>query len=200
MKINKYCVFCVDDEPQVCKAVELTLLREKYDVRTFTSAKECFKSLARKKCDVLISDVNMPEINGIEFLLKVQSRYPWLPLLVITGYGSVPLAVRAIKAGAVDFIEKPFGRNALLEKVKLAIEQSARNLLTLQNGLTKTESRVLELVMAGKGSKEIAQMLGRSIRTIEDHRANIMRKLDADNIVDLIKKVSVPANLGKKPQ
>jgi two-component system, LuxR family, response regulator FixJ len=199
MKNGNYCVFFVDDEPQVCKAVELTLQRERYHVRTFTSASECLKLLATEKCDVLISDVNMPEINGIEFLIKVKSLYPWLPLLAITGYSSVPLAVRAIKAGAVDFIEKPFGRNSLLEKIKLAIEQSARNLLTLQNGLSNAESRVLELIVAGKGNKEIAQILDRSIRTIEDHRAKIMRKLDADNIVDLIKKVSVSKNL-EKPQ
>jgi two-component system, LuxR family, response regulator FixJ len=200
MKKKKFYIFFVDDEPQVCKAVELTLQRENYHVHTFTSASECFESLAREKCDVLISDVNMPEIHGIEFLVKVQSQYPWLPILMITGYGSVPMAVRAIKAGAVDFIEKPLSRTPLLEKVKLAIEQSARNSSTQQNGLSKAESRVLKLITEGKCNRAIAQILGRSIRTIEDHRANIMRKLGADNIVDLIKKVSVPENLDKNPQ
>jgi two-component system, LuxR family, response regulator FixJ len=199
MKRGNYCIFYVDDEPQLCKAVTLILQQEKYHVCTFTSANECFKSLTSEKCDVLISDVAIPEANGIEFLTKVKSQYPWLPILVISSYSSVPLAVRAIKAGAVDFIEKPFNRNALLEKVKHTIEQSARNLVTLQNGLTKAESRVLEFLMAGKGNKEIAQILDRSIRTVEDHRANIMRKLGADNVVDLIKKVSFSENIGKTP-
>jgi two-component system, LuxR family, response regulator FixJ len=195
MEKKKYCVFIVDDEPEVCKAVELTLQRQKYHVRTFTSANMCFKALASEQCDVLISDVNMPEINGIEFLVKVKSQYPWLPLLVITGYGSVPRAVHAIKVGAADFIEKPFEREMFLAKVKAALEQSVRYRLEQNSNLTKTESRILELIVAGRCNKEIARLLHRSVRTVEDHRAHIMQKLDAKNIVELVKQVLPTANL-----
>jgi two-component system, LuxR family, response regulator FixJ len=195
MESKNYCIFFVDDEPVVCKAVELTLQRQEYRIRCFNTAKKCLDTLAVEDCDLLITDVNMAGMNGLELLNRVRNDHPLLPVLIITGYGSVPLAVGAIKAGAVDFIEKPLERQTLLAKVKAAIEQSARHRFEQSNNLTRIESRILDLIVAGKCNKEIARRLNRSVRTIEDHRFNIMHKLEAANIVELIKKVSVTGEL-----
>jgi two-component system response regulator FixJ len=200
MEVKKYNVFFVDDEPDICRVVEHILCRAHYNVRTFTFVSECLRTLVNEDCHLIISDVNMPEMNGIEFLLQIRRQYPWMPVLIITGYGNIPMAVRAVKSGAADFLEKPIDKNALLEKVKLAIEQSARNLLRLQHDLTPTELRVLELLMTGKPNKEIAQIICRSVRTVEEHRANIMHKLEARNLVDLAEKASMLLAAAKNPQ
>lgn len=198
MDRENYKIFLVDDEPGVSQAIAVTLQREKYQVHCFNAAEECLNVLASEECDLLITDINMPGINGIELLNRAQNICPFLPLLAITGYGNVQIAVGAIKAGAVDFIEKPLEREAFLTKVKAAVEQSVRNKLKQNNGLTATESRILELIVTGKCNKEIARMLHRSIRTVEDHRHNIMRKIGAVNIVELVQKVSTQTMLSSE--
>jgi two-component system response regulator FixJ len=179
-------VFFVDDEPAVCKAVELTL-RRCYSVKCFVSARRCLNTLRNSECDLLITDVNMPDMDGIELLKEAKKLYPTLPVLVVTGYGDIPLAVRAVKSGAENFIEKPLQSTTLLRLVETALKKAdIVNPLTHKK-LTAVELKVLKLLVAGKSNKEIARLLNRSIRTIEDHRSHIMCKLGACNIVDLVK-------------
>ncbi len=179
-------VFFVDDEPAVCKAVELTLKR-RYSVECFASARHCLNALRNRECDLLITDVNMPGMDGIELLTEAKKLYPTLPVLVVTGYGDIPLAVRAVKSGAENFIEKPLQSATLLPLVEAALKKADIVNPLAHKKLTAVEMKVLNLLVAGKSNKEIARLLNRSIRTVEDHRSHIMCKLGVENIVDLVK-------------
>jgi len=133
----------------------------------------------------------MPEMDGIKLLAKVKGMMPSLPVLVITGYGDVPAAVKAMNNGALDFIEKPLDRESFLSSVESALKRSARPHLPVAKVLTKTEMRILRQLLDGKSTKEIARLQHRSVRTIEDHRHHIMHKLGVDNLVDLVKQAAV---------
>jgi len=187
---SKYSIFVVDDEPKVCQAICETLEESGAKVTCFNSAAECLEQLRGKKCDLLITDLRMPQMDGFELLKKVRVLAPWLPVLVITGYGDVPMAVKTIKAGAVDFIEKPLVKDDFLRRVNLLLEQSM--LLNPYTGtsLTKAESHILQLIVNGKSNRQIADLLHRSVRTIEVHRSRIMDKLGAENLIDLFKKAA----------
>jgi len=186
MRVAQKSVFFVDDEPAVCKAVELTLKRH-YAVRCFTSACRCLDTLRRHECDLLITDVSMPGMNGIELLKEAKRLYPTLPVLVVTGYGDIPLAVYAVKSGAENFIEKPLRSTTLLSLAEAALRKADIVNPLAHKKLTPVELKVLKLLVAGKSNKEIAHLLNRSIRTVEDHRSHIMSKLGVTNIVDLVK-------------
>jgi len=162
------------------------LQRRGWRVRTFLNAIDCLEALHNEDCDLLIIDVNLPRMDGMELLRHVKRLRPSLPVLMVTGYGEIPLAVEAIKDGAADFIEKPLERTAFLQAVELALGTGTDPLTGKM--LTKVEKRVLGFILEGKTNREIADTLHRSIRTIEDHRARIMRKLGVDNVVDLVKK------------
>jgi FixJ family two-component response regulator len=142
-------------------------------------------------CDLLITDVKMPGMNGIELLTEVRSLAPWLPVLLVTGYGDVPMVTSAFKAGAVDFVEKPLDRQTLLSAVESVLKQINPSDPTLGKALTRTERRVLRLLLDGKTNKEIGVLFGRNIRTIEMHRDRIMRKLGVKNTVELVKRATV---------
>jgi FixJ family two-component response regulator len=144
-----------------------------------------------QSCDLLITDVRMPGMDGIELVRRAKCIAPWLPILVITGYGDIPMAVRAVKAGAAEFIEKPLQKQSFLEVVQAALKQQDLKNLLKGKPLSKKEMAILRLILQGRSNKEIAQTLHRSIRTIEDHRRHIMRKLDVDNVVDLAKRATV---------
>ncbi len=133
----------------------------------------------------------MPEMDGIELLAKAKRLAPWMPILVITGYGDIPTAVTAIKAGAVDFIEKPLDRKSFLWKVKSILQQNTFDDSYKGKPLTESEMIVLKLVITGKSNKEIAYLLHRSVRTIEVHRSHLMRKLDVDSVVNLVKRAAM---------
>jgi FixJ family two-component response regulator len=138
----------------------------------------------------LITDVKMPEKDGIELLSEVKELLPWLPVLVVTGFGDVPMAVRALKAGAEDFIEKPLDRDAFLEKVRtLLVEHAAQNAL-LDHSLTRTEMKILFHILDGRNNREIATLLHRSPRTIEVHRRHLMQKMNASNVVELLRRAA----------
>lgn len=189
--ITKQYVFLVDDEPKVCKMVGRTLEQTGLKVSYFARAAECLKQLHSQKCDLLITDVKMPEMDGIELLTKVKHIIPSLPVLVITGYGDIKMAVKALKMGASDFIEKPLDRQSFLSVVDSVLKQNTQPHRFVGNALTKTEMIVLRLILDGKDTKEIARLRHRSVRTIEDHRSRIMRKIGVDNLVDLVKQTAV---------
>jgi FixJ family two-component response regulator len=133
----------------------------------------------------------MPDMDGIELLIKVKAILPSLPVLIVTGYGDVPMAVGALKAGAADFLEKPLDRQSLVSVVEGLLKRATLVPADLRRALTKTETSVLRLILTGKNNKEIAMLRHRSVRTIEDHRRRIMAKLGAHNLVDLIKRVAI---------
>jgi two-component system response regulator FixJ len=188
---EKQYTFFVDDQADICKAVSNTLEEIGLKVRCFTSGTDCLTQLRSHKCDLLITDVKMPGMNGLELLNEVKRIIPSLPVLVITGYGDIPMAVKALRQGALDFLEKPLDSKSLLLTVESALSQSPRAHRLVAKVLTKTEMRVLRLLLDGKNTKEISRLQHRSIRTIEDHRCNIMHKLGVDNLVDLVKQTAV---------
>jgi len=188
---EKQHVFFVDDEPDICQVVSTSLRQVGMKVTCFTSAANCLKRLRSQRCDLLIADVKMPEMSGLELLTQVKSIVPSLPVLIVTGYGDIPMAVRAMKTGALDFIEKPLERESFLSVVKLALKRHPKSHPLVGKVLTRTEIKVLRLILDGKGNKEIAYLLNRSVRTIEDHRRHIMRKLCVDNLVDLVKQTAL---------
>jgi len=183
-------IFVVDDEPSVCKVVGRTLEQAGLTVSCFGRAIDCIKRLHEQKCDLLITDVRMPGMDGMELLRDAKRVAPWLPIMLITGFGDIPLAVKAVKSGAADFIEKPLDKETFLRKVRSILQQSPYTDSWRGRRLTKAEISVLKLLVEGKSNKQAARLLGRSVRTVEDHRRNIMRKLDVNNAFDLFKRVA----------
>ena len=193
-------VFFVDDESGVRKAVAETLEGVGFRVSCFGDAKSCLKALDSQNCDLLIADVKMPSMDGIELLRKVKRVVPWLPVLLITGYGDIPLAVEAMRAGAEDFIEKPLDKKDFLRRVVRTLQKKGVSDSYRGKSLSDAEMRVLKYVAEGKSSKETAELLGRSVRTVEVHRSHIMRKLGVDNLVDLVKRASVMGLIDFPPE
>ena len=184
-------VFLVDDEQDICQVVGTSLRQLGVKVTCFTSAADCLKKLRSQSCDLLIADVKMSGMSGLELLAQVKHLIPSLPVLIITGYGDVPMAVKALKLGALDFIEKPLDRESFLSSVESVLKEDTRVHSRPGEVLTKTEVKVLNLILQGKSTREIAKLRHRSVRTIEDERRRIMHKLGVDNLVDLVKQVAV---------
>ena len=187
--ITKQHIFFVDDERKLCEIVSETLEEFGFEVDYFTCAADCLEKLRSKQtCDLLITDLKMSEMDGIQLLTKVKHLTPWMPVLVITGFGDIPTAVAAVKAGAEDFIEKPLDRESFLRKVNSILQQSPSIHKYTGKPLTDAEKRVLNMVVEGKSNKKIAFLIHRSIRTVEVHRARLMQKLGVENLIDLIKR------------
>ena len=138
----------------------------------------------------MITDVRMPGKDGIELLTEVRRLQPWLPMLVVTGFGDVPMAVKALKAGAADFIEKPLDRDTFLEAVQRLLAHSTVPEAMLDHSLTRMELKVLNGILEGRNNREIADVLHRSARTVEVHRRHLMRKLRANNVVELLRQAA----------
>jgi FixJ family two-component response regulator len=184
---TRHVVF-VDDEPKVCDVVQKTLERVGMNVQCFLGADDCLVHLAVERCDLLITDVKMPGKDGIELLNEAKRRLPWLPVVVVTGYGDVPMAVRALKAGAADFVEKPLDRDGFLGTIEALLERHAGQASLCDLCLTKSEMKVLYLILEGRNNREIATALHRSPRTIEVHRGHLMRKMGASNTVEMLRR------------
>lgn len=183
-------VFVVDDEVRVLEAIGETLGTLGVQVACFVHPASCLERLRCQKCDLLITDLKMPEMDGIELLTDVKHHNPWIPVLIVTGYGDVPSAVRAIKAGAEDFIEKPLNKSYLLRMVESILQDSDLAGTPVGKPLTAMQTRVLKLVVNGKSNREIADILNRSVRTIEVHRAHMMEKLGVKSLLDLVKRAA----------
>ena len=180
-------VFFVDDDPDMRTLMAEELQALHCHVHCFDRAVPCLARLARQHCHLLITDVKMPDMDGLALLERVRQIAPWVPVLVITGFGDIPMAVMSMKLGAADFIEKPLNRKAFLHKILIMLRSGDFMHTPAGQALTKTEKKVLSLILNGKANKEMAEILDRSLRTIETHRSNIMRKFGAGNIVDLVK-------------
>ena len=181
-------IYVVDDDACIGQAVVVHLEAARFKCTYFEKADDCLRQLNQQRCDLLITDLRMPGKDGMELLAEVRHIAPWLPVLVMSAYGDIPLATKAVKAGAVDFVEKPIQWDSFIATVRTILKQNTPTNSLRNKPLTKTEKIVLQLILQNKSNKESAYILSRSIRTIEVHRSNIMKKFDASSVVELVKK------------
>ena len=193
---KKGTVYIVDDDEAVRDSVQWLLEGQDYRVRSFESAEAFLSRYDPRELGCLLVDIRMDGMSGLDLQDRLSERNSPLPLAFITGHGDVPMAVDTMKKGAMDFIQKPFKEEELLPLVERMLEhartsfeehQQAANRDALLNKLTGRETQVLERIVAGRLNKQIADDLGISIKTVEAHRANIMEKLGANTVADLLK-------------
>ncbi|HSB06222.1 MAG TPA: response regulator transcription factor [Thermodesulfobacteriota bacterium] len=196
MKEEKPIIFVVDDDPSVRESTQLMLEGVGFNVKTFPSARDFLNAKLQEGLGCLILDVRMPGISGLDLQEKLVSAKSPLPVIFITGHGTVPMSVRAMKAGAVDFLQKPFEEQDLLDGINRAItrqreerskKDEADNLQQRLKALTPREYEVFSLLVTGMANKEIAYKLGTSERTVKAHRAQIMEKMNARSFADLVR-------------
>ena len=190
-RTKKYNVFFVDDDPGVRSAVAEDIEDMGCKVKCFAKAKDCLEQLPNKNCNLLITDVKMPDMDGLTLLSRVKQIAPWVSVMIITGYGDIPMCAKALKMGAVDFIEKPLEREIFLHKVKAILKRDDFTDSPVGEPLTKTEKKILKLILDGYGNKQISNKLRRALRSVERHRSSIMHKFRVDNVVDLVKKAAL---------
>ena len=189
-------VFIVDDDVSVRESLELLVSSEGWEPELFASAQEF---LARPRSHVpscLVLDVNLPDLNGLDLQKRVAADRIDMPIIFITGYGDVPMTVRAMKAGAIEFLTKPFGDDVLLTAIRNAIgrsqaaldfEEGIRSLRQRYTTLSSREREVMALVVSGKLNKQVGGELGISEITVKAHRGHLMGKMNADSFADLVR-------------
>jgi len=182
-------VFVVDDELKVLEAVGESLGNLDAEVTLFVHSAECLERLRTQECDLLITDLKMPEMGGIELLARAKRLAPWMPVLLMADNCDIPTAVKAAKVGVECIILKSLNNMELVRKVESMLQKSASTYPLLGEPLTKTEMRILRLVIDGKNNRGIARFLKLSVRLVEVHRARMMEKLGMDNPCDLVKRV-----------
>jgi len=193
-------VFVVDDDSAVLNGLRLLIKSVGMNVETYLSAQEFLDSYDPAKPGCLVLDIRMPTMSGLELQEMLQKKKMGIPVIIVTGYGDVPVAVQAMKNGAVDFIEKPFSDQVLLDRIQNSIaediqarqkEAERKELEARLVLLTPRERQVMELVTAGKLNKVIASELGLSQKTVEFHRNHIMEKMKVDSVAELVRLVTI---------
>ncbi len=196
--MTEQCVYIVDDDEAMRDSLQWLIESQGLAVRTFAAAEDFLLACGDGMAGCIVLDVRMPGMSGLELYEKMNLRRCTLPVIFITGHGDVPMAVSALKKGAVDFIEKPFNDKELLRVIGQCLEreratreqrrregEAARRLA----GLTEREREVMDLVLAGKLNKQIADVLNISIKTVEVHRARIMDKMGVRSVAELVQAV-----------
>jgi len=188
-------VFIVDDDDAICQSLRLLIEDIGLPVRTFSSARQFLSQCDPSQGGCLVLDVRMSDMSGLELQLQLAKRQIRIPTIIITGHGDVPMAVTAMKAGAFDFIEKPFRDQILLDSIQRAIAQDAsarrehnevHSLRSRVELLTARERQIMDRLVLGKANKAIAYELGISQKTVDFHRANVLAKLGANSVVKLV--------------
>jgi two-component system response regulator FixJ len=190
-------VHVVDDNLEMRSSLQLLLKSVAIDAQTYATADEFLLQFgqAPNRPAVLLLDVRMPGMSGMALLEWLRAQHPSLPVIMITGHGDIDMAVRAMKLGAMDFITKPFSSQALLDLIQDVLRRVSETAAPDMSGalassrlktLTAREREIFDRIVAGESNKVIALDLGISIRTVESHRANVMEKLKAKTLVDLV--------------
>jgi FixJ family two-component response regulator len=189
-------IYVIDDEPTVGIALRRLIHSVGLEVRTFTSAQEFLNAELQDAPGCLVLDVRMPEISGLEVQHRLAAAGICLPVIFLTGHADIEMTVRAMKAGAVEFLTKPFHEQELLDAIQAALQRhridlanrTKRSIIQVHYGsLTPRESEVFRLVTNGLLNKQIAADLGASEKTIKVHRAQVMRKMGAGSLADLVR-------------
>jgi FixJ family two-component response regulator len=196
MSEDKAIVYIVDDDPSMRRSLESLLGSVGLDVRLFSSAPEFMRSPRTNAPGCLVLDVRLPGMSGLAFQQELAKAGIALPIIFVTGHGDVPMSVRAMKAGAVEFLTKPFDDQVLLDAIHAAIERdrarrrddaSFAALRARYDALSERERQVMGHVAAGRVNKRIADELGLSVVTVKVHRAQVMRKMQAKSVADLVR-------------
>lgn len=192
-------VYIVDDDADIRDALALLMRSAGLATASFASAREFLARLTPRDAGCLVLDIRMPGMSGIELQAEMHKRRIELPIIFLTGHGDVPLAVKAMKAGAVDFIQKPLEEHRLVVAVMNALKHDAKRPRVALSGdgeqddrlasLSRREMEVLQQMVRGQQSREIAETLCISLKTVEFHRANIREKLGATSLADLFRLV-----------
>jgi FixJ family two-component response regulator len=198
-------VFVVDDDISVRRSLEMLIDSAGWRSETFASADEFLSCPRAPAPSCLVLDLTLPDINGLELQERVAADRMSMPIIFISGYGDVPTTVKAMKAGAVEFLTKPLGGDALLHAIQHAIERSSialeqeaetRTVRDCHASLSRREREVMALVVSGLLNKQVAGELGISEITVKAHRGQVMRKMKADSLADLVR---MAARLGIAP-
>ena len=194
--LNTETVFVVDDDKIIRQQLLRLLEKAGFSAQPFASASELLAAIDATRSGCLLLDVNMPGMSGLELQKALGERNIRLPIIFLTAHGTIPMAVEAIRAGAVTFLEKPVVSSLLIEAVTQAVEHdwAQHRIIDEQllrekrlEQLTDRERQVMDAVVRGMTNKDIAKMLGISFRTVEFHRARLMEKLEAESVADLIR-------------
>lgn len=197
---TSFTVYVVEDDEAVRDSLQMLLSSAGYPVAAYPSAAEFLAAYDTSLAGCLVLDIRMPEMNGMELQRKLNEMNSILPIIFVTGHGDVPLAVEAMQQGAIDFVQKPYREQELLEKIERAIAQDRDSRATLRQRqvildrlatLTPREQEVLQLMVEGRANKVIAIDLDISQRTVEIHRARVMDKLGAKSLAHLVRMVMV---------
>jgi two-component system, LuxR family, response regulator FixJ len=198
--LRKPTVFIVDDDGAVRDSLNLLMRSAGLPSEAFAGAREFLAEVSADRPGCLVLDVRMPEIDGLELQRQLAARGSRLPIIMLTGHGDVPLAVEALRAGAIDFLTKPFDSPALLARIHeaIALDERARQkhldrdrIRALLDTLTPREIEVVDRVVRGLSSKSIAADLGSSFNTVQNQRASILRKMQAESAADLVRMVMI---------
>ena len=189
-------VYVIDDDPAMRDSLDFLLGSGGFSVRVFDSAQVFLDELAKLEPGCVVTDVRMPGIDGMELLRRVNSGARKLPVIVMTGHGDVPLAVEAMKLGALDFLEKPFEDDRLIGMIEIALseqqdgsksEAASADMAARIASLTQRERQVMQGLVTGQSNKTIAREYDISPRTVEVYRANVMTKMQAGNLSELVR-------------
>lgn len=201
-------VFVVDDDSEVRDTLKWLVESVGLNIETFASAQDFLNAYDPSRPGCLVTDVRMPGMSGIELQEKLMAEEVTLPIIVVSGYADVPTAVRSMKGGAIDFVEKPFNEQMMLERIQLSILEDARlrqkraqreRAQARLESLTPREHQVMDLVILGKSNKQIARELDISPKTVEVHRSHVMAKMEAHSLAELVVIAERIANTKGKP-